>query len=121
MSETNNCRFLNGHTNRHTYLNIQYTNRGGSRIFLRGGGGADFQKIFEKILTNKLIFRFPSSSKALKGPCFCQIFCAAGKFLKKQVKKAVFRHFLKNVDKKIVFFWRALPLKVSIYWRPRRL
>ena len=30
---------------------------------------------------------FPSSSKALKGPCFCQIFCAAGQFLKKQVKK----------------------------------
>ena len=39
----------------------------------------------------------------------------------KTVKKAIFGHFLKNFDKKIAFFWRALPLKVSIYWRQRRL
>ena len=67
--------------------------RGGSRIFSRGGG-ADFQKIFNQI-------DFPSSPKAVKRPCFGQIFCAAGNFLKKQVKKAVFGHFLENFDKKI--------------------
>ena len=51
------------------------------------GGGADFQKNFENF--EDLFF-------SLKGPCFRQIFCAAGKFLKKQVN-------------------------VSIYWRQRRL
>ena len=59
MSETNNCRFLNGHTNRHTYLNIQYTNRGGSRIFLRGGGGGGgFSKNFRKNFDEQIDFPF---------------------------------------------------------------
>ena len=35
---------------------------------------------------------------------------SAGKFLKKQVKKAVFGHFLENVDKQnCVFLARSLP------------
>ena len=79
----------------------------------------DFQKSFENI--DDLFFRstkqidFSSSPKALKRRCFGENFCAAGKFLKKQVKKAVFGHFLENIDKKLRFFWGALPLKVSIY------
>ena len=46
------------------------------------------------------------------------------KIFEKTVKKAVFGHFLKIfkiLTKKSSFFWRALPLKVSIYWRQRRL
>ena len=43
---------------------------------------------------------FPSSPKALKRPCFGQIFCAAGKILKKkQAKKGVFRQFLGSITK----------------------
>ena len=38
-----------------------------------------------------------------------KIFSAAGKNLKKQSKKGVFRHFLENFDQKIAFFRRALP------------
>ena len=52
---------------------------------------------------------------------FWQNFLRRRQIFDKTVKKAVFGHFLKNFDKKIAFFWRALPLKVSIYWRPRRL
>ena len=70
--------------------------RGGSRIFSRGGGGAEFQKISKNFCDDlffrltKLIFRSP---KAVNSPCFGHIFCAAGKFLKKQVKKKVFGKF----------------------------
>ena len=36
--------------------------------------------------------------------------------------KRPFGHFLENFDrKKSRFFWRALPLKVSIYWHRMRL
>ena len=42
-----------------------------------------------------------------------KIFCAAGKLLKKQSKKAVFGHFLKNFDKKnCVFFGARSPSKL---------
>ena len=80
-----------------------------------------FRNFFSKRLFLSQKIDFPSSPKALKRLYFCQIFCVAGKFLKKQVKKAVFGHFLKNFDKIIALFWRALPLKVSIYWCRRRL
>ena len=70
--------------------------RGGSRIFSRGGGGggggSDFQKIFENfddLFLGVDQIDCPSSPKNLKRRCFDQIFCAAGKFLKKQVKKAI--------------------------------
>ena len=40
-------------------------------------------------------------------------------FEKKTGQKAVFGHFVEKFDRKIaIFFWRTLPLKVSIYWRP---
>ena len=68
--------------------------------FFRGGGRI-FKK-FSKVLTTFFLGR-PN--------CFSE----------KTGQKAVFRHFLKNFDKKIEFFWRALPLKVSIYWHQRRL
>ena len=42
-------------------------------------------------------------------PCYRQIFSAAGNFLKKQVKKAVFGHFLENFDKKNAFFGARSP------------
>ena len=41
------------------------------------------------------------------------------KFLRRIL--GIFGHFLENVDKKMVSFWRALSLKVSIYWSQRRL
>ena len=61
-----------------------------------------FKKL-SKILTTFFLvdqIDFPSSPKALKRRCFGQIFCAAGKFLKKQVKKQffVFGHFLETLD-----------------------
>ena len=81
----------------------------------------DFQKIFQNFddlfffRSTKLIFR------ALPKHCFAPILAKfsapQANFKKKTVKKAVFGHFLKN----FAFFWHALPLKVSIYWRRRRL
>ena len=80
--------------------------------FSRGGGGADFQKIFENFVdlffrSTKLIFR--ALPKHCFVPIFGYIFCAAGKILKKQAKNGVFRHFLEIIDQKIAFFRRALP------------
>ena len=83
-----------------------------------GGGGGLFEGDFQKILT-AFFFQvdqidFSSSPKALFCPFYDKIFCAAGKILKKQSKS----RFLALFEKKFWhFFWRALPLKVSIYWR----
>ena len=78
---------------------------------LEGGGGADFQKEIENF--DDLFFLGRQidifySPKALFCPYFVKIFSAA----EKSVKKGVFRHFLENFDS---------PLKISKYWRPRRL
>ena len=72
----------------HIYIYI-YT--GADLGFFRGGGG------FSKILMT-----FPSSSKALKSPCFGQ-------------QKAVFRQFMKKVDKKIAFFFGARSPSKLVY------
>ena len=80
-----------------------FYDRGGSRIFSRGGG-ADFQKILTTFFEVDQI-DFLSSPKARFCPYFGQIFCAAGKFLKKeQAKKGVFRHFWKILTEKLRFF-----------------
>ena len=85
----------------------------GADLGFSRGGRAKFQKNFENF--DDLFFQvdqidFPSSLRAVKRPCFGQIFCAAGNFLKTQVKKAVFGHFLENFDKKKrVFLARAPP------------
>ena len=84
-----------------------------------GGGGLDFQKNFQNF--DDLVQNFSSSPKAVFYPYFGKSLLRRRQFFEKTVKKAVFGHFLKNFDKKIAFFWRALPLKVSIYWRQRRL
>ena len=86
-------------------------NQGGSRIFSRG---ADFQKFcrpFFSCRSTKLIFRI--ASKSTKNSLFWPNFVRRRQNFakKKQANKGVFRHFLENVDQKIVFFWRALPLK----------
>ena len=87
--------------------------RGGSRIFSRGGGGGRIFKKSSKILTTfffrsttKLIFR------ALPKHCFAPILA---KFKKKQSKKPFFWHFLKNVDKKIAFFFGARSPSKLVY------
>ena len=36
-------------------------------------------------------------------------------------QKGVFRHFLKNFDQKIAFFYGRPPTKLSLCWRPGRL
>ena len=64
----------------------------GADLGFSRGGGADFQKVFQNF-----------------DDLFCKIFCAAGKFLKQTVKKAVFGHFLKNFDKKSRFFLARVP------------
>ena len=68
----------------------------GADLGFSRGGGADFQKIVTK---KSRFFGARSPSKLVY----------------------IFEKFLKNFDKKIAFFWRALPLKISIYWRRRRL
>ena len=90
--------------------------REGSRIFSRGGGGlGGFSKKNSKPNFDQI--DFPTSPKVLKRRCFGQTFCAAEKILKKQVKKPFLGTFWKILTKKRVFFWRALPLEVSIHWR----
>ena len=74
------------------------------------GGGADFQKIF-----NQLIFRaLPKHCLSLFWPLFVR------RRLNFE-KNGVFRHFLENFDQKMRFFGARSPLKISIYWRQRRL
>ena len=94
--------------------------RGGSRIFSRG---AYFQKNFENLVYFFEVDQidFPSSLKALQRPRFRQNFCAEGKMWKKHDNKDVIKPFLENFDQKMAFLWRALPLKISIYWHRRRL
>ena len=84
--------------------------------FSRGDG---FSKKFRKLWRPFFLGRpnWLSSPKAL--------FCITLANFWKKVKSGVFGHFLKNFDKKNFdkkrrFFWRVLPLKVSIYWRRRR-
>ena len=83
-------------------INMNKTSRGGSKIFSTGGGGG-------------LIFSM-GSRFAIKTPML-PIICAARKLKKKQAKKTRFRLFWENFYQKIEFFRRALPFKVSIYWR----
>ena len=64
----------------------------------------DFQKHFENFddLFKVDQTDFPNYPKALKN-------AVLAKFS---------RHFLENFDKKNAFFWPALPLNLSLYWRP---
>ena len=52
--------------------------------------------------------------KALKKPCFGHIL---SNFLKKHAKKSVFNYFW-SFEKKIAFFWRASPSKISALPEP---
>ena len=95
--------------------------RGRSRIFSRGGGGGG--GFFSRGGGRTLFFRSTkliSSPKAVKRRNFEKQFL--GTFWK------IFVFFLrffcarrKKMRKIAFFFCRALSLKVSIYWRPRRL
>ena len=49
---------------------------------------------------------FPSSQIVEKDPVSVKF--SSGKILKKQAKKGISRHFLKNVDQKTALFRRAL-------------
>ena len=88
-----------------------YFQAGADLGFSRGGG-----RIFKQISKFLSTFFFLGGpnwffelSLSLFSLYFGQIFCAAGKILKKQSKKGIFRDFLENVDEKIAFFRRALP------------
>ena len=77
--------------------------------FLEGGGGG-----------NQIDFL--SSPKALRRPCFGRNFCAAGKILKKKTgQKAILGTFWKMFTKKSRFCGARALLKISIYWRQKRL
>ena len=103
--------------------------RGGSRIFSRG---ADFQKIFENF--DDIFFR----STKLIFPNFCQFFCQflpqlffvpifanffapQANFWKNRPKNAFLGTFWKILTEKLRFFGARSPLKISVYWRQRRL
>ena len=98
---------------------IHFINRGGPRIFSRGGGGGgggggglggvlfaknflNFVKLFFR--STKLVFT-SRSPKALNSPCFGENFCAPG----------VFRHFLEKFYQKIAFFRRAFRIFFQCY------
>ena len=93
--------------------------RGGSRIFSRG---MDFQKNFENLVDIFSVdqFYFPISPKA-----FIILKEEQTKILKKQAKilgtLGVLGTFGKILTKKIALFWRALPLKLRIYWRLQKI
>ena len=83
--------------------------RGGS-CFSRVAGG--FSKNFKNFVDTLFYIEqidFLSSPKSISRPNFDQIFCAAGKFLKKQAKIRVLRRlFLENLTETPRFFWPAL-------------
>ena len=85
--------------------------------FSRGGGGADFQKIFENF--DDLFFR---SSKLIFRALLKQYENAVlAKFLRRQIlkkktgKKVIFGLFLENFDKKIAFFLGARSPSKFVY------
>ena len=91
----------------------------GADLGFSRGGGRIFKK-FSKILTTfffrstKLIFR------ALPKHCFAPIlakFSAPQANFWKNSQKSRFWALFEKFWQKIAFFWRALPLKNSIYWR----
>ena len=90
--------------------------RGRYRIFSRvgggdGGGGCRFAKICRPFFQfDQMSF---STLKTLKRPCFGQIFCAAGKILKKRrPKKEFLETFWKIMTKKLRFLGARSPLKI---------
>ena len=50
-----------------------------------------------------------------------KVFVVAIRTVIRKSLKGVFRQFLENVDQKIVFFGARSPVKLSIFWRHRRL
>ena len=100
---------------------MKQPHRGGSRIFSRGGGGGGGWRIFKKnpkILTFFLgqPNRFFELSQSNLLPLFWQKFLRRRQiFEKKTVKKGVFRHFLKNFDKKIAFIFGARSPSKLVY------
>ena len=109
--------YVNFHNNRTMWsinLHVKICRWGGKeKRALESRGGRIFKNC-RKFCRPFFIF-FLSSAKALFYPYFGQIFCAAGKILKRQAKKGVFGHFLENSDQKIAFFRRALPLTKLVY------
>ena len=92
-------------------------NSGADLGFFRGGE-AGFSKIFVDIFfrTTELVFEL---SLSVFSPYFGQMFCAAGKILKKQSRKSIFRHFLEIFDKKMRFFGARSPLANLVdFWAP---
>ena len=97
--------------------------------FSRGGGGgvADFQKIFENF--DDLFFLFFRSIKLIFRalpkhgfvPILAKFFASQAKFWKNRSKKAFLGTFWKILTEKLRFFGARSPLKISIYWRQRRL
>ena len=100
---------------RRAYKNTYLLPGGGSRIFSRGGGRIFFENFVDLFFFRSTELIFWALPKHGLVPVWGQIFCAAGKILKKQSKQGVFRHFLESFDQKIAFFRSALPLKISIY------
>ena len=90
----------------------------GADLGFSRGGEAGFSKIFVDIFfrTTELVFEL---SLSVFSPYFGQMFCAAGKILKKQSRKSIFRHFLEIFDKKMRFFGARSPLANLVdFWAP---
>ena len=84
---------------------LSMKNTGADLGFSRGG---DFQKVLEHFedlfQVDQVLFPFSEFSYSTKKMMFWPIFLRRRYNFKKQAKKAFFRHFLENFDKKIAFF-----------------
>ena len=90
------------------------------KISYAPGADLGFSRLFQKIFKSFTIFLwfdhidFPSCPKALKDTVLAKVSAPQANFWKnKQVKKAVFGNFLKNLTKNDVFLARA-SLKINI-------
>ena len=96
--------------------------RGGSRIFSRG---ERIFKKFSKILTTFFFLGrsdwFSELSQSSKKTLFWPNFLRRRQFFEKTGQKSRFWALFGKFWQKKRVFWRALPLKTSIYWRRRRL
>ena len=101
-----------------------------SRVEGGGGGGRVFKKNLKILSIFLFLDWFSELSQSTKKTLFRQPFSAPqAKFWKNSPKKAFlgtfgklcFRHFWKIMTKNLRFFGTHSPLKISIYWRQRRV
>ena len=89
-------------------------NRGGSRIFSRGGAvfSKKNRKFWRPFFLGRANWLFKHSQSTFLPLFWQKIFCSAGKFLKKQSKRPFLGTFWKILTKNCVFFGARSPSKL---------